>query len=333
MKKTLLSLLLLTLMFSAGSRAQSCGIWNGIKAYGNGLVDNTTNLVQHVGGGKHVFTGSHLGSCYYQNPPGGHVGSTCITTVQAIDTPTGVETPPIDISLQYHEMRYAQKQGTNSGVGAVSTSGAEAGVAVESCLKVIGCNYGVSLGPSGVTVSSGSPIWTDTDFYNGAGCPAEVVGCPLIIDTIGEGIQLTNARDGVVTDMVIPGKPMRFGWTKKGSHNGFLWVDGHIFGNQMGYSDGYAMLAAYDTNGDGIVDAKDGPAFDKFRVWIDTNHDGAVQPGELHTLASLGFPSIPLAHIVSKQLDANGNLIYDKGAINTKVGGKHTMIDAFLTIN
>jgi hypothetical protein len=39
----------------------------------------------------------------------------------------------------------------------------------------------------------------------------------------------------------------------------------------------FRALAAYDTNSDGVIDAKDNPWWVKFRVWIDVNHDGISQ--------------------------------------------------------
>jgi hypothetical protein len=41
---------------------------------------------------------------------------------------------------------------------------------------------------------------------------------------------------------------------------------------------GFAALAAYDSNGDGVIDAND-PIYSQLRLWVDGNHDGAVDAG------------------------------------------------------
>src|SRR5207248_8289273 len=43
-------------------------------------------------------------------------------------------------------------------------------------------------------------------------------------------------------------------------------------------------------------------------LWIDANHDGHSQPGELMTLAEAGVQSIDLHYIRSNYTDDNGNI-------------------------
>jgi hypothetical protein len=74
---------------------------------------------------------------------------------------------------------------------------------------------------------------------------------------------------------------------------------------------GFAALAMYDQpalggNGDGQIDASDA-VYSKLLVWVDTNHDGVSQPGELHTLAELGITSISINYQPAAWTDAYGN--------------------------
>ena len=77
-------------------------------------------------------------------------------------------------------------------------------------------------------------------------------------------------------------------------------------------ADGFAALAAEDTNADGRVDALDA-RFADLRVWRDLNQNGISEAGELSTLAAAGIVAIHTAKTGHAAVLADGNQIADKG--------------------
>lgn len=177
---------------------------------------------------------------------------------------------------------------------------------------------------------------------------------PIIIDVDGNGFQLTSAANGVVFDMSGTGNPIQIAWTAARANNAFLCLpdsngkcdDGKdLFGNftpqpPSAHPNGFAALAIYDLpqnggNGDGIIDAHD-EVFSSLRLWVDANHDGTTQPGELHTLPSLGVNSISLDYHLSQRRDQYGNLFRYGAKVNpgaSKASEVGPMAyDVFLTI-
>jgi len=97
-----------------------------------------------------------------------------------------------------------------------------------------------------------------------------------------------------------------------------------------GELNGFSALASYDTNGDGVIDANDNPRWDKFRVWIDFNHDGVSQPTELHTLDKLGITAMSLECKELQTVDGFKNDYRLKGRLTLKDGSKRSFYDVNL---
>ena len=75
---------------------------------------------------------------------------------------------------------------------------------------------------------------------------------------------------------------------------------------------GFLALAVYDKasdggNGDGKIDVQDS-VYLNLRLWLDNNHDGQSQTGELMTLSQAGLKSISLDYTRSRFVDAYGNI-------------------------
>ena len=157
---------------------------------------------------------------------------------------------------------------------------------------------------------------------------------PIILDTTGQGFQLTSAENGVLFDMQGNGQKFQVAWTAANSGTAFLVLPGEngvvdsgkeLFGNftpqpPSDHRNGFAALAVYDTpekggNGDGIIDSHDS-IFASLRLWLDANHDGMSQPEELRTLPSLGVNSISLRYHPSMRRDQYGNLFRYRAKVN-----------------
>src|ERR1041385_1524618 len=140
---------------------------------------------------------------------------------------------------------------------------------------------------------------------------------PLILDLNGDGIHTSNLADSTVHfDYSGDGFAERTAWVSADDgilaidHNGNGLVDGmaELFGSPT--QDGFAVLEALDSNGDGKIDASDA-AFASLRVWRDLNQNGVSDPGELMTLAQAGITSISLARTVVGGTNSGNNIGFE----------------------
>jgi hypothetical protein len=155
----------------------------------------------------------------------------------------------------------------------------------------------------------------------------------------------TGIEQGVHFDLLDTGAKQSVGWVDK--HDGLLVMDrngdgkinsgAELFGDHTKLADGslakdgWAALAALDSNADGSIDAKDA-AFNALNVWVDANGNGITDAGELHTLNSQGITAISL-NTTHQQVAQNGNVLGDKGQFTTVDGQSHDVADAWFNVN
>jgi len=197
----------------------------------------------------------------------------------------------------------------------------------------------------------------DGEFCDGDGCCES--GCdedceldPIIIDITGAGYQLTTLKNGVKFDFAGTGTRNLMSWTAAGWYGGFLALDrngngkidngSELFGNLTPQpappsgqtANGYLALAVYDQpanggNGDGWIDDKDA-IYSKLLIWVDKNHNGVSDPGELLTLKQAGILRISLSYASSPWTDAFGNKFRYRSVMTTTAAPVLPVYDVLL---
>jgi hypothetical protein len=232
---------------------------------------------------------------------------------------------------------YRRKQSANTQNFAFGTQ--ELYECTQCCVNWVTCPIPTPTPPAS---KPGQPCDNDPTAPGGGGDQPDVIsGCsPIIIDLTGSGFDLTDAAHGVLFDIANTGVPIQIAWTAN-ANNAFLVLDrdgngsitsgAELFGNftsqpSSSSPNGFLALAVYDDpanggNGDGIIDARD-QIFSKLRLWVDANHDGICQPGELHPLPDLGVYAISLDYSLSGHTDSFGNVFRYSAKINPGLSGK-----------
>jgi hypothetical protein len=173
--------------------------------------------------------------------------------------------------------------------------------------------------------------------------PKEV--CPVIVDLGQNNFELSSADDGVAFDIDADGVAEVISWTAAGAADGFLVFDrnqngivdsgAELFGNVTVQApsdnpNGFLALAALDGNGDGLISSIDG-IFGGLQIWVDANHDGRTDAGELSSLEANGIVAIELDYRESRRRDRYGNELRYRTRVQLEDG--HTdAIDVFFIL-
>lgn len=160
---------------------------------------------------------------------------------------------------------------------------------------------------------------------------------PLVIDLNGNGISFVGlSASDAHFDLDGNGFAEHTAWVNP--DDGFLVADlngngkiddiSEMFGSDS--EDGFAALAPYDTNGDGIIDSRDAN-FSSLEIWRDANGDGVTNAGELMSLADAGIASISLSSTKVSQYTVSGARVTSVGSVTTTDGAVHTAESVWLT--
>lgn len=192
---------------------------------------------------------------------------------------------------------------------------------------------------------------TSGDSTNAKSCDGDD---PLLVQlntTVPQTIQLTAPQDGVMFDllgqMIQPAhsKVLTSWFARSDTENYFLVLpdaNGQVlgidqmFGNSTLGPDlryapqGFAALAKYDENRDGLISAEDA-VFSQLRLWKDANRDGIAQPEELFSLDAKGIVAIDLQFDSRYQeQDAYGNMVKYKSVVKMKDNSYGLIYDLWL---
>jgi Ca2+-binding RTX toxin-like protein len=253
---------------------------------------------------------------------GGSGTSVDFSTGLAIDlSHSGDSSPQMSIAGEGGgpQLNVALDPGTNA--TSISLNGGTSFTTPDGSQMSVGADGGVSIDTLSPGANSDWGMGKDGDPGDGPGAsfgdehpnPLHLRD-PLVLDLNGNGIQLIDVHtSNAHFDYGGTGFSVKTGWAgptegilvRDIDHNPNTVTANELFGAVSG--DGFADLAAMDTNNDGKIDAAD-TNFADLKVWIDADSDGVADTGEVVTLAAAGVTAINLNTQVSGTIN-NGNTI------------------------
>ncbi len=165
-------------------------------------------------------------------------------------------------------------------------------------------------------------------------------GKPIAIDLNGDGFHFTDVDDSnVFFDVNGDGWKRRMAWTSP--DDGLLVYDKNGDGkidsfDEIGFvsyakdqqTDLAALKAAFDSNGDGVFDARD-DKWASFGVWQDANSNGQTDAGEYKTLEQMGINAVNLTSDGQFQV-INGQTVHGIASAAKTDGSTFALADVTL---
>ncbi|MBL8397909.1 MAG: carboxypeptidase regulatory-like domain-containing protein, partial [Candidatus Accumulibacter sp.] len=203
----------------------------------------------------------------------------------------------------------------------------------------VGTNDAVDSDLSSNGTYTGTTAWTTLD--SGENDMTWDVGiCPIAIDLDGNGVRtVSRENSGGKFDLFGNGGAVNSGWLSGG--DGFLAIDqngngriddiSELFGgNERGA--GFAKLASFDSNADGVVNAADA-GFANLKIWQDANGNHQTDDGELMSLADAGVVGLFVQYEALPFLDANQNLHLERSTAAMADGSTASMTDVYFNVS
>ena len=165
------------------------------------------------------------------------------------------------------------------------------------------------------------------------------LAAPIVLDFDGDDEGLVSLAQSTTSfDQDGDGELERTGWIEAGDallaldRNGNGTIDdiGEIsfLGDKEGAKTDLEGLAAFDSNGDGLLDASD-ERFVEFKLWFDRDSDGVTDAGELLSLAEAGVTSIGLVGTATGEtVTAGSNIVYNRAQFTRDDGTVGTVLDS-----
>ncbi len=164
---------------------------------------------------------------------------------------------------------------------------------------------------------------------------------PLVIDLANNGLDLINVSTSTLYfNLDASSFAVQAGWVAAADAllaldkdgNGLIDSGAELFGTATGAADGFADLARYDSNSDGVISSQD-IAFGQMLVWQDTNGDGVSQSGELHSLSYHNIVTISLATSAASPSTVEGNAVTLEASVTFANSTTTTISDVYFTTN
>ena len=161
---------------------------------------------------------------------------------------------------------------------------------------------------------------------------------PLVLDLNGDGVQTLSVDEGVEFDLLNSGEAkVQTGWVSgedallaiDNNGNGVIDDRTELFGGEIG--EGFAKLASFDSNDDGLVDLNDA-GFSDLQVWQDANENALTDAGELLNLDSAGVASLDTGYTNVFSTDAQGNVHGEHSSATLADGSAVDLVDVYFQV-
>ncbi|MEO0414075.1 MAG: hypothetical protein AAF226_03870, partial [Verrucomicrobiota bacterium] len=163
---------------------------------------------------------------------------------------------------------------------------------------------------------------------------------PVVIDMDGDGVEFDSVEEGILMDVDGDGQLEQTAWADEDDAvlifdaNGNGDVDGREefafadYSERGDATDMEGLAEAFDSDGDGrLTRADDG--WENFRLWQDSDGDGAVDEGEMSSLDAASIRSIGLVSDEERYLTADGDvLVHGESTVDYTDGSTGTAADA-----